>query len=276
MSEPDGFLSRWARRKAQVRAGIAPPEVPTPVGSTVAPGHGAAPAGDVVPAPTPPDDQTPIVRNAPGARDVPPTEGEVLASKPPAPPPPTMDDVVLLTRDSSYARFVAPGVDSGVRNAAMKKLFTDPHFNVMDGLDTYIDDYGKPDPIPESMLRLMRQSKFLGFLDEQTATPPADAEGGSGTLPSNAIEPRPEAGSAVPAGAEPDGATDAVTAPHDGNPSEASSVPAPALASPPLDAGSALVSACADSETTLHEDTDLRLQQDDAAGRPGPDQGARS
>ena len=30
----------------------------------------------------------------------------------------------------------------------MKKLFSDPHFNVMDGLDTYIDDYGKPDPIP--------------------------------------------------------------------------------------------------------------------------------
>jgi hypothetical protein len=33
-----------------------------------------------------------------------------------------------------------------VRNAALKKLFTDPHFNVMDGLDVYIDDYGKPDP----------------------------------------------------------------------------------------------------------------------------------
>ena len=30
----------------------------------------------------------------------------------------------------------------------MKKLFSDPHFNVMDGLDTYIDDYGKPDPLP--------------------------------------------------------------------------------------------------------------------------------
>ena len=40
----------------------------------------------------------------------------------------------------------------------MKKLFSDPHFNVMDGLDTYIDDYGKPDPIPLSMLRRMNQS----------------------------------------------------------------------------------------------------------------------
>jgi len=276
MSEPDGFLSRWARRKAQVRAGIAPTEVQTPVGSTPAPGHVSIPAGDVVPVPTSLDNRAPVARNAPGTQDVRQAQGEALPSKPPAPPPPTMDDVALLTRDSSYARFVAPGVDSGVRNAAMKKLFTDPHFNVMDGLDTYIDDYGKPDPIPESMLRLMRQSKFLGFLDEQTTTPQTDAEGGSGTGPPNAIEPGPEAGPGAPAGASTDVATDAVTVPHDGNPSDGSSGPAPALGSPPLEAGSSSVAARPDSETTLHEDTDLRLQQDDAAGRPGPDQGARA
>ena len=29
----------------------------------------------------------------------------------------------------------------------------------MDGLDTYIDDYGKPDPIPMPMLRQMNQSQ---------------------------------------------------------------------------------------------------------------------
>ena len=44
-------------------------------------------------------------------------------------------------------------------NAALKKLFSDPHFNVMDGLDTYIDDYGKPDPIPPSMLRAHSQNR---------------------------------------------------------------------------------------------------------------------
>ena len=48
----------------------------------------------------------------------------------------------------------------------MKKLFADPHFNVMDGLDTYIDDYGKPDPIPLAMLRQMNQSKFLRLFDD--------------------------------------------------------------------------------------------------------------
>ena len=51
----------------------------------------------------------------------------------------------------------------------MKKLFSDPHFNVMDGLDTYIDDYGKPDPIPPEMLRRMTQSALLGLFDTDPA-----------------------------------------------------------------------------------------------------------
>jgi hypothetical protein len=64
-----------------------------------------------------------------------------------------------------------------VRNAAMKKLFADPHFNVMDGLDTYIDDYGKPDPIPPEMLRQLVSGKFLGlFEDKDEKKAPGDAD----------------------------------------------------------------------------------------------------
>ncbi|MBC8055762.1 MAG: DUF3306 domain-containing protein, partial [Rhizobiales bacterium] len=84
----------------------------------------------------------------------------------PAEPLPTLADVAALTHESDYSRFVGAGVDNGVKQAAMKKLFTDPHFNVMDGLDTYIDDYGKPDPIPFAMLRQMTQSKFLRLFDD--------------------------------------------------------------------------------------------------------------
>jgi hypothetical protein len=54
-----------------------------------------------------------------------------------------------------------------VKNAAMKKLFSDPHFNVMDGLDVYIDDYSKPDPIPPEMLRNLASAKFLKLFDEE-------------------------------------------------------------------------------------------------------------
>ena len=52
----------------------------------------------------------------------------------------------------------------------MKKLFADPHFNVMDGLDIYIDDYSKADPIPEAMLRAMTSSKFLKLFDQEEET----------------------------------------------------------------------------------------------------------
>jgi hypothetical protein len=58
----------------------------------------------------------------------------------------------------------------------MKKLFSDPHFNVMDGLDVYIDDYGKPDPIPPEMLRSLASAKFLKLFDEEEKKEAAEAE----------------------------------------------------------------------------------------------------
>ncbi len=149
-TEDSGFLSRWSRRKAQVREGAAPAEplVP-PVVSTVAmPAPPAAAAVSVHPAVQPVPQATP-------------------ATQAPAEPPPTLADVALLTRDSDYSRFMARSVQPDVKNAALSKLFTDPHFNVMDGLDTYIDDYGKPDPLPPGMLRQMLQAHVLGLFDEE-------------------------------------------------------------------------------------------------------------
>ena len=146
------FLSRWSRRKAQVREGLpvlpeaAVPVVLLPTTSVSAPES----------APEPPQEST----------------SQVLAAD--APPALTLDDVALLTRESNYAGFVARGVAPDVKNAALKKLFTDPHFNVMDGLDTYIDDYNKPDPLPAGMLRQMVQSKMLGLFEDDP--PAADTE----------------------------------------------------------------------------------------------------
>ena len=165
---PSGFLSRWSQRKARVRLGQALPE---PVAATL---PGAAP----VPA-------------------VPPTVA--VADEPPPsppPPPPTLDDVAQLNRSSDFRRFIAPDVTPEVKNAAMKKLFTDPHFNVMDGLDTYIDDYGKPDPIPASMLRMMVQSHVLGlFADEDkdaADAPPTARASPDGAAAAQAPQSPPE------------------------------------------------------------------------------------
>jgi hypothetical protein len=156
----EGLLSRWSRRKAQVRSGVAPAADQAPGAGSVAPLPVAPPAAPVL-------------------------------EPPPAPPLPTLADVAALGPDADYARFVTPGVDEGVKHAAMKKLFADPRFNVMDGLDTYIDDYGKPDPIPASMLRRMVQSHALGLFDDEKD--PAQAVPDGATAPSLPTSPSTDA-----------------------------------------------------------------------------------
>ncbi|MEP7083260.1 MAG: DUF3306 domain-containing protein [Betaproteobacteria bacterium] len=65
---------------------------------------------------------------------------------------PALPAIDTLTMDSDFTQFFQPKVPESLRRAAVKKLFADPHFNIMDGLDTYIDDYTKSDPIPPEML----------------------------------------------------------------------------------------------------------------------------
>ena len=162
---PDGFLSRWSRRKALLRENQAAPEPALP-----------GPAAPPLPEP---------------AAVTTPQTAAVVDDK----PPPTLDDVRQLGRTSDYRRFVAPDVTPEVKNAALKKLFSDPQFNVMDGLDTYIDDYGKPDPIPPAMLRQMVQSKFLGLFDDEEGEDKKMQPAGAspdGAAPAPAAQSHPE------------------------------------------------------------------------------------
>lgn len=93
--------------------------------------------------------------------------GAALAPSPPLPaadaqpPLPTLEQVARLTTESDFTPFVARGVDEAVRRAAMKKLFADPRFNVMDGLDTYIDDYNKFEPLTPLMVAALNHAKNL-------------------------------------------------------------------------------------------------------------------
>jgi hypothetical protein len=66
--------------------------------------------------------------------------------------PPELPPLDSLTFESDFKAFMHSKVEEGVKRAALKKLFSDPRFNVMDGLDTYIDDYTKADPVSEELL----------------------------------------------------------------------------------------------------------------------------
>jgi hypothetical protein len=85
-----------------------------------------------------------------------------------------------------------PDVDPALRRGALKKLFGDPRFNVMDGLDVYIDDYSKPDPLPEGWLEKMTQVARLGIFrpvqEEETRQPASP--GAAAADPTNAASQR--------------------------------------------------------------------------------------
>ncbi len=117
--------------------------------------------------------------------------------------PPQLPPVESLTKDSDYSVFFQPKVDESLRRAALKKLFTDPHFNVMDGLDTYIDDYSITEPVTAEMLAGMRSAQKIfqwarGETDEEAAKKEAEAEqlaaqeqGALPTATSDAMAPAP-------------------------------------------------------------------------------------
>ena len=100
-------------------------------------------------------------------------------------PQPKLPPLDQLTLDSDYRDFFHPKVDEKVRLAALKKLFSNPQFNVMDGLDTYIDDYSKPNPLPAAMLAQLRQAqKILEWAKEtQEETEAKRAEASADSVP---------------------------------------------------------------------------------------------
>ncbi|HTH79825.1 MAG TPA: DUF3306 domain-containing protein, partial [Ramlibacter sp.] len=131
----ENFFSRWSKRKVQTREGK-------------------------------PVEDEPVIEEAPAE-----VAAAAVVAKEPAPvepelPPPTLEDVQSLTYESDFRRFVAPDVSPEVKNAAVKKLFADPRYNVRDSMDVYADDYTKSDPIPESMLRQLAVGQVLKLFEE--------------------------------------------------------------------------------------------------------------
>lgn len=142
------FISRWSRKKTAAKAGTEGPtaDVPAePAPAFLKPGAGI---------------QSPSHISEPS-------------------PPVVLPPVESLTPESDFTPFMGKDVDGALRQRALKTLFQDPRFNMMDGLDVYIDDYSKPDPLPEGWLEKMNQATRLGEYRE----PEAAAAGLPGEVP---------------------------------------------------------------------------------------------
>ena len=147
-----GFLSRWSRRKL---AAVAQAEAVVPVaGESPAPLRSeAADPLSVVPAAPDGAASAETLAGAAAEAGLPPVES--------------------LSLSSDFTAFLKDEVSEALRRKALHKLFSDPHFNQMDGLDIYIDDYSRPDPIPPEILAKLQHARE-GLADDAAAGPAPD------------------------------------------------------------------------------------------------------
>lgn len=163
----DGFLSRWSRLKTEAREHPQAAEVAAP--GTLQ--RDSAPR--------------PVIQSH--AAQAPAAQGEHRVL-------PTLEDAAALGPQSDYSAFVARDVDPSVRRLALRKLFSDPHFNIGDGLDIYMGDYTKASPVSPAMLAsLAHAGTWLGL-------GPKENEGEHGVEDNQQQAQRPEAQDGAPDG----------------------------------------------------------------------------
>jgi hypothetical protein len=81
--------------------------------------------------------------------------------------PPELPALDKLTPQSEFSGFMHPKVGDALRRAALKKLFSDPHFNIPDPYEAYSGDWTVGEAIPDEMLATLNQARTLLFSDEE-------------------------------------------------------------------------------------------------------------
>ena len=99
-----------------------------------------------------------------------PAPAAASATAVPAPPLPPVEK---LTPESDFSGFMHPKVEDSLRRVALKKLFTDPHFNTPDPFEPFSHDLTVAEPISEEMLASLEQVKQL-LRKPPEATPPEE------------------------------------------------------------------------------------------------------
>ena len=81
--------------------------------------------------------------------------------------PPELTPIDQLTPTSEFSGFMHPKVADALRRQALKKLFSDPHFNIPDPYEPYSIDFTVGEPISDEMMATLNQARTLLFSDEQ-------------------------------------------------------------------------------------------------------------
>jgi Protein of unknown function (DUF3306) len=185
-------LTRWSRRKLDAARTEDAASAPAQAVPSVARNEVSSPAAPLT--------------------NVPATAASQAAS-------PELPPVDSLTPESDFTGFFQPQakVEEALKRAALKQLLRDPRFNVMDGLDIYVGDYTKSDPIPDDVLKRLVQARAI-FNPPKTMV---NAQGHVVDVPPDADAPVPEATAApiesAPATTVPPVALDTPNADADGD-----------------------------------------------------------
>lgn len=169
LPEDEPFFRRWSRLKKDSR------ELPdgevgggeAPLTPPVAEAH---PAGD---------DQ-----DAPSATDANAEAAEASAEAPPLELPP----LESLTAESDFRAFMQPGVDDALRRAALRKMWQNPVYGVVDDLDPFRADFAAFTPLgdiitsdmkfhAERLLREQLEKAAEGVESAGVASEESDATG---------------------------------------------------------------------------------------------------
>ena len=246
--DQESFLSRWSRRKREARLEDVTPEATEPVADGMR-GDDAKPVGSVA------------------AAALPETTADTPATPSSAPPSPAVLELPPLESldglRSDYHAFLQATVDEDTRRSALKKLFGDPHFNQMDGLDVYVDDYTQFEPLPAAMRLTLQHARDFLLNSERIALGLDPSPGFEAPAPAAAA-----AGSAAAVPADLDAAGTAATAAQGADAAEALATSQAAEASPLAGKGLAAGAASADSRATAPRLTPLA--HDPAAGSAAP------
>lgn len=183
-ADSESFLTRWSRRKlAAERAAERPAE-------DLEPGAAAA-------LPTKDGNELAAPAAAASVRAPAPEQDPAVTTEVPLPPIDSLDGL-----RSDYEAFFKQPVAEELRRAALKKLFADPHFNQMDMMDVYVDDYTQFEPLTAALrMRLPSARAFLSDAEraEVDAAEASAASAGDAPAPLAAA-----AGGDVEAAAGPD------------------------------------------------------------------------
>ena len=105
-----------------------------------------------------------------------------------------MPPIESLTDDADYSGFLSAGVSDVLRRQALRRLFSSPKFNVIDGLDDFAEDYTQFAPLGDVVTADMKH-RMERLLDKL----------GSGEADANELRAAAEAGDRD--GADPVGGT---------------------------------------------------------------------